>query len=476
MNDTTNHPLADRLKKITEGFKKVEDVIRLRTEMDDATDVVMKPGDIDVSFGDSGRLVDASLGMALPTHDGKYWILSNLRTNTTGTIRIKRVLEDGSPAPDFPLDGKIVTVHPAGNIDIITAALQSNGKIIIAGELKQATPEASFVTSIHPDGTLDTSFGDGGIKLIELDENAPIIGVRDLTIQADDKIVLAVLASGPINSTVDTRVVRLTAEGRLDESFGDGGVVLDPSEMAMLRLAADRAGNLVLGGPQDADAVLVRMTTHGNYDQTFGAGGIVRWQAPDGAAMDITCLAIDDDDSIAVGGRINTEEHSGYWIAKVLPSGHPDYEFNSGKLLLFDDQISTISVQTGQLVVHGLTTVEPDISRMYVKRINRDGSLDTTFGSGGIVVVPPPVDASDDVFRSHAFVQVRGQETTLFVSDVTTRFTRTYSRASKTFFRGVVVETQLVRFILVHMNENEGAEEVKVGRIDETFHLPNHRS
>lgn len=117
-------------------------------------------------------------------------------------------------------------------------------------------------------GELDATFGDGGIVRTTFSERA---GIHDIALQPDGRIV----AAGTIGG--DLAVARYGSDGRLDEEFAGGVFRLDlggaPAGANAVALQSD--GRVVVGGFIDDRPLLVRLTADGVLDATFGDGGVV---------------------------------------------------------------------------------------------------------------------------------------------------------------------------------------------------------
>src|SRR5215475_2223394 len=129
----------------------------------------------------------------------------------------------GGLDPTFGSGGK-VTTNFFGSTDGASAiAVQTDGKIILAGvSFNPNTTDDFALARYNPDGSLDTSFGTGG-KV-----NTDFFGLGDealaVAIQPDRKII----AAGRVTSLItfaDFGIVRYNADGSLDTSFGVGGKV-----------------------------------------------------------------------------------------------------------------------------------------------------------------------------------------------------------------------------------------------------------
>ncbi len=95
-------------------------------------------------------------------------------------------------------------------------AVQPDGKILVAGS--GGYPTGLLVGRINPDGSADTTFGGKGYVVTDFGGSPPSNGANALAIQPDGKI----LAAGTLRS--DFALVRYNPDGSLDPTFGDGGL------------------------------------------------------------------------------------------------------------------------------------------------------------------------------------------------------------------------------------------------------------
>lgn len=240
-------------------------------------------GKLDPSFGELGTRIyplgdDADTAYAILIQpDGKILIGGDTNRGENGLdFALLRLLEDGKPDPDFGDDGVVTQdVASFGARDSIYAlALQEidgEQRIVAAGG------EGDFeLARFHADGSLDATFGEDG-KLIGLFES--VIGAaRGVAVTADGELVVAGHAQH------DVALAKLTQDGEPVAEFGNGGRVLtklsDNWDEAT-GLAIDSEGRFVLGGwvyeggGSSANTALLRYSESGELDDTFGEGGIV---------------------------------------------------------------------------------------------------------------------------------------------------------------------------------------------------------
>lgn len=329
------------------------------------------PGDLDLTFGQDGvMLVNLNGGQEhfsalLAQPDGSVLAAGALyhrdpveAVQSGYDMSIVRVLRDGQLDPGFGVDG-LVQVDTGDDSDAgYGLAQQADGKLLVAGRLDSGAYGDFGVARLNPDGTLDTSFGeiDGpqrrGYRRINIGPTAFINDeARAVALQSDGRIVVAGVGYAMDGSFNYPRfaVARFTTSGDLDTSFGSGGTMVAPATAAEVSeyvtgIATRRDGSM----PNDritvvgyvfarSTAVVRRYLSNGQPDTSFGSGG----------ELQIT-------ESMVNGQRQGmTRIDAGVWT-------------DAGKLVV---------VGTGG-------------DRGFVfQRFNANGSLDTTFGSGGRVLV-----------------------------------------------------------------------------------------
>ncbi|MCM2462734.1 type I secretion target [Pseudomonas sp. CG7] len=221
-------------------------------------------GSLNTSFGNGGTATvpfywNEDLGQQASfsvQRDGSFFASAGY---PSGEIYIARFDATGTLLSSFGEAGVLhlpaaVGIPPSRTLDV---SLQADGKVLVTG---QAT-----LTRLNPDGTLDSSFANGGSLALDVHATA-------LVIQDDGKILLAG-ASGGVAT-----VIRLNVDGSLDTDFGDQGQVRWGSESAPFAVAdmivlAD--GKLLIGGSQGTSAdgylaALVQLNPDGSLDHSFG--------------------------------------------------------------------------------------------------------------------------------------------------------------------------------------------------------------
>lgn len=261
------------------------------------------------------------------------------------------------------------------------------GQALVAGDID----DHAGLLRINSDGSLDTTFGTGGIATAgpEVDQ------IRDVVQLDNGKFLFA--GETRITQRRDLIVLRFNSNGTIDTSFGGGdGVVtvtfgLDrfSSVGAMAVDANDRI--VVVGHTRElfvsSSIVVVRLTTNGTLDTTFSGDGKLLLEGQTG-----TSVAIQTDGRILVGGytRDTNLVPTGAFVYRLRANGSLDTTFDGdGKRDLAysgtHTHLGTLLLQSsGKILVGGSTTlVNTSSGGGLITRLNTDGSTDTTFAQGG---------------------------------------------------------------------------------------------
>jgi uncharacterized delta-60 repeat protein len=271
------------------------------------------------------------------------------------------------------------------------------------------------VVRYNPDGTLDASFGSNGKVITGFSRGSNDTG-EAMVLQADGKIVVAGETNPTKTTYEDLALVRYNANGTLDTSFGSGGKVttrfaspLHPSfDPRNVNLALDpntspldpNSGKLVVVAQlqSQAGAVVVRYTTNGTLDTAFGTNhaGYVNL-----GNLTYPALAVQSDDRIVVAGTVNNlQTGNDVGLDRLNPDGTLDTSFGTGgvvvSLLPSQEEAAAVTIQPdGKIVVGGSQTNDTHANNgLMVVRYNANGSLDASFGVNGFATAGPGTSSS----------------------------------------------------------------------------------
>jgi uncharacterized delta-60 repeat protein len=296
----------------------------------------------------------------------------------------------GDPDPAFGPGG-----YSYSNVGTTVTALvlQPDGKLVSAG-----VSSAKFaVNRSNSDGVMiDTTFG-GGAGFVTTSIGDGATGLDELALQPDGKIVAAGGASVEGNS--DIALVRYNTDGTLDTSFGVSGGTTGPTlpgDQIATGLVLQGDGKLVVAaGSAGSDFIFVRYDADGSIDSGFGSGGVATVAV--GSDATVRSLVLQPDGMLVAAGWIGGDiTDPAAVLVRIDSNGTLDPLFGSGGIAVAPAGTNATDLlvePSGKLVAaagvgpSGTGFLFPD--SLAAIRWNADGSLDSSFGSGGVAKVTP---------------------------------------------------------------------------------------
>lgn len=234
----------------------------------------------DASFGIDGKVFldsDASLSaMRVLAGPGDTTLVA--WQDGTG-IYVVRLLGNGAVDVSFGGSGavRLPLSSGASSLSWLLPEVGPGGSLTFAARRVSPVSEV-IVLRLGADGRLDATFGVGGLASFGV-APLPHLPPRDLVVRPDGRVV--VLLSSGAGSYGTSALVALGTDGRLDATFGFGGIYVPFSGMPADEIALDRDGRLtVLATLEDLTGVngwrtvvLTRLTDRGVVDLSFGVGG-----------------------------------------------------------------------------------------------------------------------------------------------------------------------------------------------------------
>ncbi|HEY6940423.1 hypothetical protein [Dokdonella sp.] len=331
------------------------------------------------------------------------------------------VLAASATLPCFAADGDPDTGFGSGGVSYVAVDDVSareitphasialpDGKLLFAGARNKIVPPSPWyepqirgmLLRLDADGSPDAGFGNttiaGLAELPDLATGQRMQGIESVARFADGSYVA--VGTAMVNGPLQGYVVKLTASGDVDESFGSGGTVLLPMHyLHVVRL--DSQQRIVVGGEHfDSGgfvytSTVVRLDGSGAYDTTFGSGGTqsIVW-ADAGASGYVHDLAVVADDAIVVGGGFESNGSglgTDYALARLGADGAFDASFAGVGWRVFHDPSETSIVNAverlapladGRIAFAGYHNTGENITGLVLGRVLADGSTDTAFG------------------------------------------------------------------------------------------------
>ena len=394
---------------------------------------------------------ETAYGMALQP-DGKIIAVGDMNTGTGYAFAVLRLTPQGDPDPTFGNGtGRVVTsfVTASENDEAFSVVVQGDGKIVVGGESLVTTSSGNAqddfaLARYNTDGSLDTTFGTAGMVTTSFGtENA---AVHALAINSSGQIIAAgsngtnqavarynsngsldaafgtggrvttsfgtgvtstatgfvlqgtaiVVAGNSSAHNGDVALARYTAAGALDSSFGTSGLVeTDLGGQESANSVVVQGSDLLVAGAKDGAMLVARYTANGSIDTTFGSNGYVKTAYTGGTAA-ASGVALVPAGGFAVAGTVGGSQIG---VAEYQPSGGLNSSFGTNGtatdafLQPADNPGGIVQVQgDGKIITMGIVGPSSGFiseSQLIVfSRYTTDGSLDTTFGTGGHVIEP----------------------------------------------------------------------------------------
>ncbi len=330
-----------------------------------------------------------------PNHQRKQIRIGGLRF-FAAVLTVAVLLCSTMPLPSEAADGMLdatfgtggkVTTDFGSRENASAVALQSDGKIVVAGASGGVLPPDFAVSRYNPNGSLDTSFdGDGKVT-------TDFLGFPDyaeaIVIQPDGKIVVAGIASTSFQSN-RFALARYNPNGSLDTTFGTGGKLTTgftgADDSAAFDIALQPDGKIVVVGSVSNNsggggAALARYNDNGSLDTSFGTNGtgqIIASLGVGGGSAE--AIVLQADGKIVIGGSARDQMfNADFMVARLNGNGQFDPTFGTNGVTITnvsgddDDRALDIALQSdGKIVAVGVAEMQ-QTSDFAMIRCNADG-------------------------------------------------------------------------------------------------------
>ena len=292
----------------------------------------------------------------------------------------------GTLDPSFGSSG-ITTSSVARNDMLYSSMIQTDSRVVVTGATSTATITRAVVARYTVAGSLDTSFNTTGVQ-------TTLVGSRTegraLEIQSDGKIIVSGYA---IQSQTDLILIRYNTDGSLDTTFnGVGFVTTSAGSGAMVNSVKIKSdGNIVVGGSciiNTAQFVVAQYSSAGTLDVLFGSSGVTTTEI--GSNASLAQIALQSDGKIIAAGFALDNNTNKFALTRYNSNGSLDSGFGTAGIVKTtigtDARIHAMTLQSdGKIVVAGQAIVS-GIKQLVVAQYDTNGSLDTTFNATGIVL------------------------------------------------------------------------------------------
>jgi uncharacterized delta-60 repeat protein len=331
----------------------------------------LSDGSLDSSFGAGGSVATAFDAAAVALQpDGRIVVAGAMSYGDPDELEgsefaVARYNPDGSPDASFGTDGITTTIIPnlpglanPPDASANTVAILHDGEIVAAGSVSWFTsdvvePSNFALVGYKPDGSLDPTFGDGGIVETEFVGQDTVSGI---VVEPDGKIVAT--GTGSYNGHgeyVDgIALARYEPDGSLDRSTTTPDLSANTKRFYLGGPPVLQHGKILVAGarlPNNACCrpsgrlLVVRYDSDFSLDPTFGKHGLEEISRATGPA---SAVAAQKDGKILVAAKGS--------ILRLLPNGRLDPSFGRGGIVSLRNQTSTaLALQAGQKILVGET-------------------------------------------------------------------------------------------------------------------------
>lgn len=309
-------------------------------------------GSPDSSFGNGGTAIadfqtrDFCTGLAL-TPDGHILVsaYSNSYPGINQAVGLAEFNLDGSVNTSFGTNGKVLTPTDAGVI-FRSLLVQPNGKIVVAGQTGDytqfAVAQELTVYRYTAVGSLDTSFGSGGVvEILPSQFGYSYVGFAGAVLQFGKVVIAGTLYGDDPSAPPSPGVfVRLTSGGAVDVwhtvgDFGAGPIAVGPDQRVVAVIGHD-----------DFSSSIVRLKHDLTVDPTYNSGSIT-------SQFVEYALAVQNDGKVVAVGSDFFEE--GLTMAyRTTRTGAPDTFFGDGGMSVYD------SSTFGSVMTPLAVAIQPD--------------------------------------------------------------------------------------------------------------------
>jgi len=372
-------------------------------------------GLLDPTFGTGGSIIEndgfghQALADVTVLSDGKLLAAGRVDPGASlsrgSNFAAVRYNADGTRDASFGTGG-LALVDFTGRPDrALAVAVQpgTGGKILVAGTAFGTQYEQFGVVRLNANGTLDTSFGPkaskGEVTVSPLARTSA--QAYSMAVLADGKFVLAgVVRNLGTAGRGSIALARFNANGTLDTTFGTGGTVVTAlaadttnSGTHPVNVAVDGSGRLVVTGTDSVsgasqDFLLARFNANGSLDMTFGGAGVVRTDLASGSSDRAIGLALQGDGKVLVVGVATDGTNPAAAVVRYDANGSLDSTFGVGGVALIYALPSYMVGHAAAVQPDGKILVAGVVSgRVALVRLDGYGNVDTSHGPAGTGIV-----------------------------------------------------------------------------------------
>ncbi len=376
-------------------------------------------GGIDKTYGNNGFFIRNSNSEVLtfPTQksiiqqDNKLLYVEDSKDELSNIIstNVVRLASTGTIDKTFGKDGVVNISMPNIDVTLVAMAMQSDGKILLAGYSYTETATASdyqiLIFRLNSNGTLDGTFDTSGkIELGKTDVTDVAFAIKSIQ---DSKILISGIIDDS-NGSIDVVLIRLNSNGTIDNTFGNQGVyrhteVSDVPLKYCYNLDLDKNANIFVVGQginstsSESKGFLIKVNANGTLDKNFANNGSVEiGDENTDDKVGITSVKVQSDGKIVVTKRILLADETAISkIIRYLPDGKEDLTFGTSGVVTIDSGAENqfaahdlLLQSDGKIVVNAINrNKNTSFFKNTTIRFDSKGKIDKAFGTQGVATI-----------------------------------------------------------------------------------------
>jgi uncharacterized delta-60 repeat protein len=294
-------------------------------------------------------------------------------------LAVARYLRSGKLDRTFSGDGKRWISFGVGETEGVAAAMQADGKVVVAGRFRPETGAVQFaIARLGQNGALDRTFGSGGKVVTTFGKDTYL---ADMVVDDRGRIlVVGTTVDQGSRCCSDIALVRYLPTGVLDSAFGKDGVVTGPGSLSWAATAVVLSNKRIVVSALDGSigGVVVRYFPNGGLDKRFGKNGI-SWLSSISRDISPYDVAVRRSGAILLCGAGGEQDTFG--LEQLTPTGKRDASFGHGGRILTTIRHGVggtyfdLEIQTDGKVVAGGATRRPTDSVLKKFMVARYASM-----------------------------------------------------------------------------------------------------
>lgn len=255
--------------------------------------------------------------------DGKIVLVGYcvIATDNTDFCAV-RYNSNGSPDASFNGNGQVIRpITPGANDNAKAVLLQPDGKLVLTGYCWNGSDYDFCAARLHSNGSLDVSFS-GGVVTTQMTAGGYDVATA-AALQPDGKIILAGYCFNVVG--YDFCALRYESTGLLDTTFGTAGKVITPLAAVNAydigtTIALQPDGKILVAGycvsGSNNDFCAARYNANGQTDASFGNAGVVITPVTANRDDNASAMLVQPDGKIVIAGSCSNGSNTDFCVIR----------------------------------------------------------------------------------------------------------------------------------------------------------------